>query len=315
MRGVWAWRLSGEDREMFKLTTLTDYSDEALLSEIRRVVSEFKGTRLTHAGFNQLSLVHSSTLRTRFGSWQKALELAGVDDELAPRKKDITREVLIAEIQEYREQFDVTPTLDQVSKRLKVHSTTIQKRHGSWSDFLRLIGVQSVPLGKRYTDEDCFENIIFLWTYYGRQPTIHELKQAPSRVGSKAYILRWGGWRAALGSFIEQVNKAEGDTIIETAEKPAQTSSAISVQRPTLTSIPRSMSLSLRYKVLQRDRFLCKICGRSPAKDMGVELHIDHIIPWSKGGQNILENLRVLCFDCNLGKGDKIEIGTILNTN
>jgi 5-methylcytosine-specific restriction endonuclease McrA len=64
----------------------------------------------------------------------------------------------------------------------------------------------------------------------------------------------------------------------------------------------------LRYKVLCRDRFRCQICGRSPAKDFGVEIHVDHIIPWSKGGTNTEQNLRVLCFDCNLGKGAKIEI-------
>ncbi|MBI3275668.1 MAG: HNH endonuclease [Methylocystis sp.] len=67
------------------------------------------------------------------------------------------------------------------------------------------------------------------------------------------------------------------------------------------------MGLALRYRVLCRDRFRCQICGRSPAKDIGVELHVDHIIPWSKGGQNTEENLRALCFDCNLGKGAKHE--------
>ncbi len=75
-----------------------------------------------------------------------------------------------------------------------------------------------------------------------------------------------------------------------------------------LASEPRSISLALRYKVLCRDRFRCQICGRSPAKDIGVEIHVDHIVAWSKGGKNIEQNLRVLCFDCNLGKGAKDEI-------
>jgi 5-methylcytosine-specific restriction endonuclease McrA len=33
-------------------------------------------------------------------------------------------------------------------------------------------------------------------------------------------------------------------------------------------------------------------------------LHIDHIVPWSKGGETALENLETLCSECNLGKSN-----------
>ena len=65
----------------------------------------------------------------------------------------------------------------------------------------------------------------------------------------------------------------------------------------------RLIPLSLRYQVLVRDNHTCQCCG-AKASD-GVQLHIDHIKPVSKGGTNIFENLQVLCRDCNLGKGDK----------
>ncbi|QKE39815.1 MAG: HNH endonuclease [Ferrovum myxofaciens] len=32
-------------------------------------------------------------------------------------------------------------------------------------------------------------------------------------------------------------------------------------------------------------------------------MEIDHIFPWSEGGETIEENLQSLCFDCNRGKG------------
>jgi 5-methylcytosine-specific restriction endonuclease McrA len=35
----------------------------------------------------------------------------------------------------------------------------------------------------------------------------------------------------------------------------------------------------------------------------GVELHVDHVTPWSKGGETTLANLQTLCNKCNLGKG------------
>lgn len=63
-------------------------------------------------------------------------------------------------------------------------------------------------------------------------------------------------------------------------------------------------SLILRYKILTRDNYSCKKCGSSPAKESKVKLHIDHIIPWSKGGETSIENLETLCDKCNLGKSD-----------
>ena len=65
------------------------------------------------------------------------------------------------------------------------------------------------------------------------------------------------------------------------------------------------MTASLRYDILKRDNFRCQICG-STVQD-GVKLHIDHIIPVSKGGHTTENNLRVLCDRCNFGKSDKLE--------
>ncbi len=56
----------------------------------------------------------------------------------------------------------------------------------------------------------------------------------------------------------------------------------------------------LCFYILQK----CQICGRS-AKD-GAILHIDHIIPISKGGRTEIDNLRTLCQSCNLGKGSSV---------
>ncbi|HIY39301.1 MAG TPA: HNH endonuclease, partial [Candidatus Agathobaculum merdigallinarum] len=68
----------------------------------------------------------------------------------------------------------------------------------------------------------------------------------------------------------------------------------------------RDINLRLRFRVMQRDNFKCCICGASPANDPTVVLHIDHIMPWSKGGETIMENLQTLCSKCNLGKSNLI---------
>ena len=67
---------------------------------------------------------------------------------------------------------------------------------------------------------------------------------------------------------------------------------------------PRDINDRLRFKVLKRDNFKCVCCGKSPAIDSNVQLHVDHIIPWSKGGETVMENLQTLCSKCNLGKSN-----------
>lgn len=69
---------------------------------------------------------------------------------------------------------------------------------------------------------------------------------------------------------------------------------------------------SVRIKVFERDNYRCQICGRG-AQD-GVTLEVDHIIPRAKGGSNNINNLQVLCFDCNRGKRDKV-LPNLINSN
>lgn len=57
----------------------------------------------------------------------------------------------------------------------------------------------------------------------------------------------------------------------------------------------------LRYLILERDGFRCKLCGKS---SQDAKLEVDHIIPVAKGGTDSINNLRTLCIDCNRGKSD-----------
>lgn len=59
------------------------------------------------------------------------------------------------------------------------------------------------------------------------------------------------------------------------------------------------VSSALRYRILARDR-KCRLCGAGPSDS---PLHVDHIVPRSKGGSSHEDNLQVLCQRCNVGKG------------
>jgi 5-methylcytosine-specific restriction endonuclease McrA len=64
------------------------------------------------------------------------------------------------------------------------------------------------------------------------------------------------------------------------------------------------LSASLRYQVLTQDNSRCQRCGAT-ALTHGVSLHVDHIVPVSKGGKTVLGNLQTLCETCNLGKSNR----------
>lgn len=62
----------------------------------------------------------------------------------------------------------------------------------------------------------------------------------------------------------------------------------------------------MRFEVLKRDGFKCRYCGCTPSD--GAKLHVDHIVPVSKGGKDEMDNFRTACETCNIGKSD-IELG------
>lgn len=56
----------------------------------------------------------------------------------------------------------------------------------------------------------------------------------------------------------------------------------------------------VRRAVLERDRNICRYCGASEPT-----MHVDHVIPISRGGSNDEDNLVAACPACNLSKHAK----------
>lgn len=171
--------------------------------------------------------------------------------------------------------------------------STATRRFGSWNAALKAAGL-GISNVVDLPDEELFENILTLWQHYGRQPRRRELALPPSRISQSPYLRRFRSWTAALESFVAYANASE------TGSAPAN---GVSSPPEGARRTSRDPSLRLRFQVLQRDRFACRSCGASPATRAGIELHVDHIMPWSKGGETVVENLQTLCNKCNLGKG------------
>ena len=56
-----------------------------------------------------------------------------------------------------------------------------------------------------------------------------------------------------------------------------------------------------RMRILKRDNYRCRVCGRSPNDHVDLELHVHHIRPWALGGATEDGNLVTLCHTCHNG--------------
>lgn len=290
----------------FELTRPTDYSDDALLFEIKRVATLIDQRPLTTSLFNSNSKYSASTIQRRFGGWIEALKRAGLDESyLHLGNKKVPTEEILAELKRVaevlhlksftREEFDANSNLTRF----------IFRRENAFNKVMKLAGLDVPKKSRKYTDNECFENLLNVWTYYRRQPSYSEMKNPPSIVGPKAYVLRWGGWTKALLAFVDKVNS---DLTTDDSE-PNSENQFSNGQKQKIISSPkerRDIPIGLRYDILKRDKFCCVICGSMP-KIHNVTLEVDHIIPWVKGGKTTRDNLRTLCNKCNLGKSDKTE--------
>ena len=172
------------------------------------------------------------------------------------------------------------------------NSSTIIRRFGTWNQAVELANLDC--RNHFHTELELFDNIERVWVAKGSQPVRRDMdNKLYSNISSGAYMRKYGKWSNALKAFVEYINQ-DADAL-----NLSETNTELQGHKTS-----RDINLRLRFKVMQRDNFRCCACGVSPAKDASVELHIDHIIPWSKGGETEICNLQTLCSKCNWDKGN-----------
>lgn len=169
--------------------------------------------------------------------------------------------------------------------------STFYRRFGSWNNALREAGLVVKKL-MDIPEPELMRNLKCVWDSLGRQPRYNDMAKPFSDYDIRAYTNRYGSWNNALDAFAEFIER--GGMKKEAKPKNRKRSRA-----------SRSVSKGMRFDIFKRDKYKCVICGRSPATEPQLTLHVDHIVPLSKGGETTLSNLQTLCSECNLGKGPK----------
>lgn len=286
-------------------------SDEELLADLKRVAIIYNKKSLTTREYANYGKYHWSTIGRRFGGWNSALKKANLSIYRGRNSKHVYCEADEFFFEDVRNVARIVGrnyiTVGDYKRFGKYSISSKIRKYENWNEILRLSELSSTPYrlgkGKKITDKELFEDIERVWIKLGRQPTITDIRKGEFHFSQNTFCRRFGGWRNTLKSFIAYINAGDFSEEIDSTEKldiPQFNNSKQIITHKT----PRNINLRLRFKVMARDHFRCCKCGKSPAKDSSVELHVDHKYPWSKGGETIMDNLETLCSDCNLGKSD-----------
>lgn len=307
---------------------LNDYkpslSDEEIIGDIKFVAKQLNVDYISIATYKKNGRYSQTAIQSHFGTWKNALRLAGLRTERNSLElKKIKDEDYIKDLIRVAKLCNKdTVTYADYKKYGRYSVEHIFKRFSSWDDVLQIARLKPTGMAHhKVSEQELLEEIERMWITLGRQPTSTDIiKNGVSKYSIDTYKRRFGGWRKALEAFVEWINST-GD--LHQQESPdfnmhTNTSQANncdvephSICNPTINSkkapqhkTHRNINLRLRFKVMQRDNFSCVLCGASPAKNKNIVLHVDHIIPWAKGGETELDNLQTLCSNCNLGKSD-----------
>lgn len=282
-----------------------DIADEEFLLDMQRVAKILSQESLTRSEYAANGKYHPSSIGRRFGGWLKACYLAELKLDSKQANEYVELSTLINDIKRVACELKCKTLTASLYETIgKYDRTTIARKAGSWNNALKISGLE-IFLNRNFSKEEMLIEIENIWIQLGRQPTSTDIKNGVSKFSLQSYARRFGGWRGALEAFIEFVNIDDEKHDIEDLDTEAdldKNNEELNEQFQHKTK--RDINLRLRFRVMQRDNFKCCACGASPAKDPSVELHIDHIIPWSKGGETVIDNLQTLCLKCNLGKGD-----------
>lgn len=181
-----------------------------------------------------------------------------------------------------------------------ISPATIQRRYDSWANFCQKANLYS-RYDRSIDKEKLLKNLETIWEKLDRQPRAKELKQPLSPISVSQYQKFFKkSWYEICLEFIAWKTGTTSSEL-ENQIKQEKTENTTKFSHKT----KRAISLALRYDILKRDNFRCVYCGRSPATEVRIKLHVDHIIPWSKGGETEENNLETLCEECNLGKSNK----------
>jgi len=175
-------------------------SAEEIIAELQRVAGMVNSNTVSVSQFNRHGRITVTRVARTFGSWNHALEAAGL--EPTTKYKGIPQNEVISELQRVAQELG-QPTLSR-SKFLfhsKLSPQVAERKFGSWSAAVKAAGL--IPLAKtaKIPDQELEAEFMRVYNQVGRVPTFYEFRTA-ARFSPETYASRWGSWRKTVAHYL-----------------------------------------------------------------------------------------------------------------
>ena len=178
-----------------ELNRTMDYSDEDLLDQLRALTKELGRTPRTRDVNVASNCASSGVFRKRFGSFNAALQAAGLD--LNPTAK-YSDDELLDQLRVLTIELGRTPLIKDVNKSNKCASaTTFNVRFASLSNALKIAGLDHNRATK-YSDDELLDQLRVLAKKLGKTPCMKEVERSSSCASSSTFSQCFGSFSAAL---------------------------------------------------------------------------------------------------------------------
>lgn len=173
------------------------YTDKELLDYLRRFKNENGRSPGQNDFVNNPEYPNYSIYRKRFGSWNNALMLVGLD--INKRDKKYTDEELLDCLKQfYQENGRIPMASDFLNNFEYPHRNTYMERFGSWNNALEMTELNLEKRFEKYTDNELLNHLSIFYKKNGRVPIQKDFLNNPEYPCYLTYRKRFGKWSKAL---------------------------------------------------------------------------------------------------------------------
>lgn len=166
----------------------------ALIAELDRLEDEM-GHSPRMDDMRDRGKYSTSTYLHRFGSWNEALERAGMEPNRQAER--IPKLDVLTEISKVARSVGRAPTRPEFDAEAEMSSQVAIMRFGSWDDALEAAGYDPSDIRQWYSTDELVEEVQRVADHLGCTPSVNDM-QKHGRISMFPYTDRFGGWPEAL---------------------------------------------------------------------------------------------------------------------
>ena len=169
------------------------YTNRELLGILRALSKELGRTPMMKDLIPRKNLPEATVFKDRFGSWNKTLEIAGLEVKYFFRKW--TKEDIIKWLRYKYDELGKTPGIRDFDADPKAPAkNTVRKLFGNWTNALR---EAKIPVKRFWSEKELIEVLQKLYLKLNRTPTREELKKDYDCPSLTPFIEKFGSYTAA----------------------------------------------------------------------------------------------------------------------